>query len=95
MDRSYYIYILTNRWNTVLYTGMTSDLANRMDQHRARAVPSFSRRYNLTKLVHVEVFDESAPAADREKQIKRWTRAKKLALIETCNPGWRDLGAEW
>ena len=85
---------MTNRSRT-RYTGVTGDLARRVHEHRHRLVPGFTSRYQIDRLVHAEQFSEAPDAIAREKQIKGWVRAKKLALISESNPGWRDLAEEW
>ena len=90
MEKHYCVYILTNRHHTVLYTGVTGDLGKRIHQHREKAVPGFTNRYNVDKLVYYEVGDVTAAIA-REKQIKAGSRRKKFALINGMNPEWRDL----
>jgi putative endonuclease len=91
MDRHYFVYMMTNTHHTVLYTGVTSDLLRRVFQHREKTIPGFTSRYNVDKLVFYEwASDPSVPIA-REKQIKAGSRRKKIVLIETMNPGWRDL----
>jgi putative endonuclease len=92
--RTYWVYIMTNRSGT-LYTGVTGDLARRVYEHRQRLVPGFTSRYQLDRLVHAEPFSEVRDAIAREKQIKGWLRAKKLALVAESNPDWSDLGEEW
>ena len=89
-SRSYYAYILTNRAG-VLYVGVTNDIERRMAEHRAGLVDGFSRKYNVTRLVYLEECGEVLEAIAREKQIKGWRRAKKLALIEASNRNWEDL----
>ena len=87
-----YVYILTNRSNTVLYTGVTSNLERRMEQHHNnQEVSSFTSRYRVKKLVYVEEYNSIADAIMREKQIKAGSRQKKIELIEKLNPDWRDL----
>jgi putative endonuclease len=90
MARTYYVYILANRSRT-LYTGVTNDIVRRLYQHRSGLVSSFTSKYAIHRLVHVEVATNPRDAIEREKQIKRWTRAKKVALIEATNPEWLDL----
>ena len=90
MARTYYVYILANGSRT-LYTGVTNDLTRRLHQHRSGLTSSFTRRYAVHRLVHVETASNPRDAIAREKQIKRWTRAKKVALIEATNPDWVDL----
>ena len=85
------VYIVTNRYHTVLYTGMTGRGHNRIFEHKSMRYPSFTCRYKVTKLVHWEEFENVLDAIAREKQIKRWSRAKKIALIEKYNPEWLDL----
>ena len=94
MHRQYYVYMLTNRHNTVLYTGVTNDLLRRVHEHRTKAVAGFTRRYNVDKLVYYEATDDVTGAITREKQIKAGSRAKKVALINRMNPEWRDLSGE-
>ncbi len=89
--RYYYVYIMTNRHNTVLYTGVTNDLKKRVWQHREKLVEGFTKRYNVTKLVYYEVFDDVRVAIAREKQIKGGSRQKKIDLVNRMNSGWRDL----
>jgi putative endonuclease len=79
----------------VLYTGVTNDIQRRVTQHREKQVPGFSARYNVRELVYFEPFGDIRLAIAREKQIKGWLRVKKIALIESLNPSWRDLSAEW
>ena len=86
------VYVMTNRTNRVLYTGVTPDLPRRVYEHRAALDPHcFTARYRAFKLVYYEDHPDLLSAIPREKQIKGWTRAKKIALIETLNPGWDDL----
>lgn len=88
------IYILTNKWNRVLYTGVTADLRNRLRVHRARLdLESFTSKYKVVKLVYYELHPDMLKAIAREKQIKGGSRADKLRLIEKMNPGWVDLAA--
>jgi putative endonuclease len=92
MDRSFYIYILTNFTNTVLYTGFTNDLTCRLQEHKERINPqSFTARYNIYKLVYYEHFEDAYTAIVREKQIKSGSRKKKIILIESINKEWKDL----
>ena len=85
-----WVYMLTNRRDGTLYTGVTSDLSRRIEQHHAKA-GGFTKQYNLNKLVFVERHDSIVAAIQREKNIKHWPRAWKVALIEGTNPGWEDL----
>ncbi len=91
IEKHGYVYILTNVHNKVLYTGVTSDLVKRVYEHKNNLVDGFTKKYNVHKLVHFEVFDDIVSAITREKQIKGWLRSKKMALIETKNPEWKDL----
>jgi putative endonuclease len=86
------VYILTNEWNTTLYTGVTSNLEKRMWEHKTSADPEgFAARYQLTKLVYFEATNDIRVAIAREKQIKAGSRKKKIALVESMNPDWKDL----
>ncbi|MDW3647236.1 MAG: GIY-YIG nuclease family protein [Bacteroidia bacterium] len=89
---TYYIYILTNDLNTVLYTGVTNDLIRRISEHKNKLNPkSFSAKYNLNKLVYFESFHSVNDAIASEKQIKAGSRRKKVILVESMNPVWKDL----
>lgn len=89
-----YVYIMTNKWNAVLYTGVTSDLQKRVSEHQQKLVEGFTKKYNVTKLVYYEAFDSIVDAIWREKQIKAGSRKKKLALIRSLNPEWKGLSEE-
>jgi putative endonuclease len=89
----YYVYILASRSRT-LYTGVTNSADRRIAQHKQKLLEGFTRRYNIDRLVHLETFTSIVNAIAREKQIKGWTRAKKIALIEAENPTWEDLAAD-
>jgi len=91
MAKHYFVYMMTNAHHTVLYTGMTGDIIRRGWQHKQRQKKSFTKRYNVTKMVYAEECATADDAIAREKQIKRWTRKKKDALINRVNPEWRDL----
>ncbi len=86
-----YVYIITNKNHTVLYTGITSDLKKRITEHKNKTGSLFTRRYNCTKLVYYEEYLEISKAIIREKQIKSGSRAKKIELIKKLNPNWSDL----
>ena len=90
MEKSF-VYILTNKDNNVLYTGVTSDLEQRINQHRNNTFGGFSTRYNLNKLVYFEEWPNIMSAIQREKTIKRLTRNRKIMLIEKLNPYWKEL----
>ena len=92
--RQYYVYIMTNRART-LYTGVTNNLYRRVYEHKNKLIGGFTKKYNITKLVWYEVTSEITSAIAREKQIKGWLRKKKIALIESMNPEWKDLSKEW
>jgi putative endonuclease len=91
MGKQYYVYIMTNKRNTVLYTGVTSNLARRVFEHKNKLIEGFTKRYNVNKLVYYEIFDDVDYALTREKQIKAGSRKKKLSLIENANKEWKDL----
>ncbi len=94
MDKTFCVYIMTNKYNTVLYTGVTSDLARRVRQHKEGVYPGFTKKYNVTKLVYYEVCDGANEAIRREKLIKGGSRKKKEALINSVNSEWRDLSED-
>jgi putative endonuclease len=86
--------MMTNHSGT-LYVGVTNDLRRRVWEHKQKLVEGFTKRYNITRLVYYEETPDVTTAIDREKQIKGWLRKKKIALIESLNPGWKDLGEGW
>ena len=88
--REYHVYIMSNRSHT-LYTGVTGNLAQRVQQHKLGATPGFVSKYKIDRLVYAEATNDVTAAIGREKQIKGWSRAKKIALIESVNPEWDDL----
>ena len=91
MSKQYYVYIMTNVRNTVLYAGVTNDLIRRVYEHKERLVDGFTKKYNIAKLVYYEVFEDIENAILREKQIKAGSRQKKVQLINSINREWRDL----
>ena len=94
-QKQYYIYISTNKRNTVLYTGVTSKLLERIQQHKEKQdKKSFTAKYNVDKLVYYEEYNDVNNAIAREKQIKAGSRKKKIELIESVNPEWKDLTKE-
>ena len=94
-EKYYYVYILSNKANTVVYIGVTSDLMRRLWEHRNDVVEGFTKRYHVHKLVYYESTTDVQAAIEREKQLKKWRRTKKNELIESVNPTWQDLAAEW
>ncbi len=92
--RDYYVYILTNQSGT-LYIGVTSDLERRLAEHKLGVAEGFTKRYRLKRLVYFEQTSDVHAALAREKQLKGWTRRRKVALIGSTNPAWSDLAADW
>ncbi|MGC9093957.1 MAG: GIY-YIG nuclease family protein [Bacteroidota bacterium] len=91
MSRLYFVYIMSNKKNGVLYTGVTNDLKRRVYEHKTKSGSGFTRRYNIDKLVYFEAFSDVSDAIRREKQIKAGSRRKKIALINSVNESWDDL----
>ncbi len=89
--KKYYVYIMASKRNGTLYTGVTSDLSKRVEEHKSKTFGGFTAKYDVTMLVYYEETNVVTIAIEREKQIKGWLRKKKLALIEGMNPTWRDL----
>jgi putative endonuclease len=94
-QRFYYVYMMMSSSRRVLYTGVTGLLCERVWEHKTGAFDGFSKRHHTTRLVYFEPYRYVRNAIGREKQIKRWKREKKIALIESMNPGYRDLAAHW
>ena len=92
---NYYVYILTNLNNRVMYVGVTNDLRRRVYEHKNKLIDGFTKKYNVDKLVYVEHFSDVRYAIKREKQLKGWRRNRKNELVETVNPGWEDLLEKW
>jgi putative endonuclease len=88
---AYYVYILASRRDGATYVGMTNDLVRRVFEHRQKAVPSFASKYNITRLVWFEIYEDPISAISREKELKKWKREWKVRLIEVENPQWLDL----
>ena len=88
----YYVYMLTNKSNSVLYIGVTNDLVRRLREHKGEYANGFTKRYHLHKLVYFEEYTDINQAISREKQLKGWRRSKKNWLVETKNPTWSDFG---
>lgn len=91
MDNQYFVYIVTNKINGVLYTGVTSNLKKRIWEHKNKTIKGFSSRYNTDRLVYYEIFNNADEAIHREKCIKHWYRGWKIEAIESSNPEWNDL----
>ena len=89
--KEYYVYIITNRINTVLYTGITSDITKRVWQHKNKVIEGFTKKYSINKLVYFEIYEDPENAILREKQIKAGSRTRKIQLITKMNPTWKDL----
>ena len=94
-NKEYYVYIVANSRHTVLYTGVTNNLLRRVSEHKNKTISGFTKRYNFDQLVYFECGNDINIAIAREKQIKCWARAKKVALIDSTNPQWSDLAADW
>ena len=92
--RSYYVYILASRIGGTLYIGVTNDLIRRIGEHKLKVAKSFTKKYEVTRLVYFEIFDQIEHAIQREKRLKKWPRAWKISLIEQQNPDWIDLYPE-
>jgi putative endonuclease len=92
--RSYYVYILASRIGGTLYIGVTNDLIRRIGEHKLKVAKSFTKKYEVNRLVYFEIFDQIEHAIQREKRLKKWPRAWKISLIEKQNPDWIDLYPE-
>ena len=92
--KNYYIYIMASQSGT-LYIGMTNNIKKRVHQHKNHLIPGFTEKYNVDQLLHVETTSDPTSAINREKQLKRWSRKKKIALIESLNSDWKDLSEDW
>jgi putative endonuclease len=88
---AYYVYLLASKKHGTLYLGVTNDIVRRVSEHRTKAVPGITSRYDVHKLVWFEIYDDAASAIAREKELKKWRRDWKIRLIEEQNPGWEDL----
>ena len=93
-DKNYYVYMMTNISKT-LYVGITNDIDRRVYEHKHKLIDGFTKKYNIVKLVYFEETDDVNSAIAREKQIKGWLRKKKIALIESVNPHWKDLSEDF
>jgi len=87
----YYVYILASRKDGAIYVGVTNDIVRRIYEHRTKAIKGFTSKYNITRLVWFEIYDDPISAISREKELKKWKLAWKVQLIEAQNPGWNDL----
>jgi putative endonuclease len=94
-DRTYYVYLLTNWNNKVIYVGITNDLERRIYEHKEKFVKGFTEKYNVNKLVDYEQTPDINAALNREKEIKKWRREKKNRLVVNTNPLWRDLSEDF
>lgn len=94
-DKLYFVYLLTNWDNSVMYIGMTNDLQRRLYEHKNKLVKGFTCKYNVSKLVYCESTLDVYSAIAREKEIKKWRREKKNKLVMQQNPGWEDLSMQW
>ncbi len=94
MDKSYFVYILSNKTHTVFYTGVTNNLTRRVYEHKSKTIIGFTQRYNINKLLYFEAHSDIRVALNREKQIKDYRREKKFKLINELNAEWKDLYLE-
>ncbi|MBW1947444.1 MAG: GIY-YIG nuclease family protein [Deltaproteobacteria bacterium] len=92
--KQYFVYIMANK-SRMLYTGVTIDLERRVFEHKKHLIPGYTKKYQINRLVYFEATTDVSSAIAREKQIKGWLRRKKIALIESINPEWRDLSEDW
>ncbi len=95
MGKSYYVYLLTNWNDKVMYIGITNDLMRRVYEYKHKLIKGFTEKYNVHKLVYFEETTDVTAAIAREKKIKKWRREKKNRLVETQNPKWQDLSEGW
>ena len=91
MNKQAYVYLMTNKSNKVIYTGVISDLIKRIYEHKSKLIGGFTKKYNVNKLVYYEIHDDISEAIKREKQIKNWSRQKKIDMINILNEDWKDL----
>ena len=92
--KTYYLYIMASKTGT-LYVGFTSDIKPRVYQHKNHSLPGFTNKYNVERLLYIETFGDAFSGIQREKQVKAWRREKKVRLIDSANPRWDDLSADW
>ena len=95
VEKNYYVYILTNWNNKVMYIGVTNNLERRIQEHKSKQFDGFTKKYNVTKLVYYDVTNDVSSAIEYEKKYKGWTRKRKNELVESVNPEWKDLSEEW
>jgi putative endonuclease len=95
MTGTYYVYLLTNWNNKVMYLGVTNNLKRRLYKHKNKVVKGFTEKYNVNKLVYFEETQDVTAAIAREKEIKKWRREKKNQLVNRMNPNWKDLSSKW
>ncbi len=95
IKNNYYVYILTNWNNKIMYIGITNDLKRRLHEHKNKLIHGFTKKYNINKLVYYEYTTDVYAAIAREKEIKKWRREKKNQLVMSTNPEWKDLSLEW
>ena len=95
MNKTYYVYLITNWNNKVLYIGVTNNLERRLYEHKNKLIKGFTEKYNINKLVYFEQTSDIESAITREKEIKKWRREKKNSLVESANKQWQDLSKQW
>ena len=95
MTKTYYVYLLTNWNNKVMYVGVSNNLERRLYEHKNKLVKGFTEKYNVNKLVYFEETEDVTAAIAREKEIKKWRREKKNQLVNRMNPNWEDLSSGW
>ena len=94
LDKKFYVYIMASKTGT-LYVGMTNNIKRRVYEHKHHLIPGFTDKYKVERLLHVETVNDPISAIKREKQIKAWRREKKVSLIDSINPQWKDLSQDW
>lgn len=94
-NKNYYVYILTNWNNKVMYIGVTNNLERRIQEHKSKQIEGFTKKYNVTKLVYYDITNDVNEAIAMEKKLKGWKRDRKNSLVESINPEWKDLSEDW
>ena len=94
-NKNYYVYILTNWNNKVMYIGVTNNLERRIQEHKSKQIEGFTKKYNVTKLVYYDTTNDVNEAIAMEKKLKGWKRDRKNSLVESINPEWKDLSEDW